>query len=344
MQRRTFLASVPSFFALPAFGKTTRNEIIFAGFGGEYQAAQAKTLFEPFTKQTGISVIQFSGDFSIAKLSEQVHSGAVGWDFMTLPARLIPVAIQDRLVQKLDYRVIRPDGIAGELVQEFSVGAVILAMALTYSTQTFAAADKAPKTWADFWDIRAFPGARGMYDGPTYTMEFALLADGVERDRLYPIDADRAFRSLDKLKGAGRKWWSSFASPGALFHDNDIVMTPWTRAIGLIRNYNVPIAVSYDGAAFSYESWAVTRDAPHAENAMRFIAWAIEAKQQARLAEAIGFGPTNKTALPLVSESLRKILPSEPANLEQGFQLSGDYWGEHLRSLTERWYDWRLKT
>ena len=36
----------------------------------------------------------------------------------------------------------------------------------------------APKTMADFFDTKAYPGKRGMRKSPKVTMEFALIADG----------------------------------------------------------------------------------------------------------------------------------------------------------------------
>ena len=36
-----------------------------------------------------------------------------------------------------------------------------------------------PKSWADFWDVKKFPGTRGLRRSAKYTLEIALLADGV---------------------------------------------------------------------------------------------------------------------------------------------------------------------
>src|SRR5256885_16366801 len=41
-----------------------------------------------------------------------------------------------------------------------------------------------------------------------FRSEFALIADGVALDKLYPIDIDRAFRSLDRIKKDVVKWRS----------------------------------------------------------------------------------------------------------------------------------------
>ena len=40
-----------------------------------------------------------------------------------------------------------------------------------------------PRNWADFWDVKKFPGARSMRNHPADNLEFALLADGVPKDK-----------------------------------------------------------------------------------------------------------------------------------------------------------------
>ena len=64
---------------------------------------------------------------------------------------------------------------------------------------------RAPASWADFWDVKKFPGKRALRKGPKYTLEFALMADGVAPKDVYKVLAgkdgqDRAFKKLDELK------------------------------------------------------------------------------------------------------------------------------------------------
>ncbi|ODV43375.1 hypothetical protein AWV79_17990 [Cupriavidus sp. UYMMa02A] len=47
-------------------------------------------------------------------------------------------------------------------------------------------------------------------------LEFALLADGVPKDKLYPIDVQRALKSLDRIKKNVVKWWDT----GAFRHNS----------------------------------------------------------------------------------------------------------------------------
>jgi putative spermidine/putrescine transport system substrate-binding protein len=191
--------------------RAAKNELVFVGFGGSYQEGQTKALFEPFEKETGIKIIQTTG-VDIAKLRAQVQSRNVEWDLISIPDRLRYTAVKDGLLMPLDYKTINAKDILPALVTEYAVGCVTIPMLLTYSTKAYPAG-KAPVTWMDYWDAKKFPGPRGMYNAPTYILEFALIADGVPKDKLYPLDVPRAFKSLDRIKGDVKVWWSQFPSP-----------------------------------------------------------------------------------------------------------------------------------
>jgi putative spermidine/putrescine transport system substrate-binding protein len=245
-------------------------------------------------------------------------------------------------LQKLDYKVIDASETLPALVADDAIGAVTIPMLLTYSTKAYPTPDKAPKSWQDFWDPKKVPGPRGLYNAPPYILEFALIADGVPKDKLYPLDVPRAFKSLDRIKAEVRVWWSQFPQPGVLLNSGEITMTPWTRGISLILE-GQPLGVSYEGAALTFESWVVPTGAPHAENAMKCINWALKAKPQAELTKYIAFGPTNKNAMQYVNPKLVPLLSSNPDNIAKGFFLSGDWWGPNLEQVTEQWNEWRLK-
>jgi putative spermidine/putrescine transport system substrate-binding protein len=317
-----------------------KNELVFVGFGGSYQDGQTKALFEPFEKETGIKVVQTTG-VDLAKLRAQVQSKNVEWDLISIPDRLRYTAVKDGLLSPLNYRTINAKDIIPALVSEYAVGCVTIPMLLTYSTKAYPAG-KAPQTWMDFWDPKKFPGPRGMYNAPTYILEFALIADGVPKDKLYPLDVQRALKSLDRIKGDVKVWWSQFPQPGVLLKSGEITMTPWTRSISFIVE-GEPLGISYDGAALTYEAWVVPKGSPNSENAMKFINWALQPKPQAELTKYIAFGPTNAKATQFVDPKLRPLLSSDPENVKKGFLLSGDWWGPNLDKVNEQWNEWRLR-
>ncbi|MBF3255739.1 extracellular solute-binding protein, partial [Pseudomonas aeruginosa] len=80
-----------------------------------------------------------------------------------------------------------------------------------------------------FWDVQRFPGKRGLRKRAIYNLEFALLADGVPREQVYPLlatraGADRAFAKLGQLKPY-IQWWEAGAQPAQWLAAGDVVMT-----------------------------------------------------------------------------------------------------------------------
>ncbi len=76
-------------------------------------------------------------------------------------------------------------------------GDLLWSTVLTYNAQKL---KQAPKSWADFWNVKDYPGKRALRKSAKFTLEIALLADGVKREDLYtvlatPEGVERAFRN-----------------------------------------------------------------------------------------------------------------------------------------------------
>lgn len=341
VKRRSLLAMVAGTAIAAPTITGAKPTLSFIGFGGEYENALQKTLFEPFERATGIKVVRGTGEPSIPIMAEQLHTGVVHTDLMTIPDRMLRLAVQEGLLQPLDFGIIKPGDIPKARVTEHSVAHAAFAMALTYSLRAFPS--DPPRTWQDFWSIERYSGSRALFDGPTYTLEFALIADGVPKDELYPLDVERAFRSLDRIRRAVMVWWTAFSRPGDLFKYSNLTMSPWSRAVSLIVNYQMRLGLSYIGAALTFENWVVPTRAPNAGNAMKFIAWAIAPERQAAFANLMGWGPTSPKALPLVGKRMQTYLPTDPQNAAAAFEFDGGWWAANARSVGEQWFEWRLR-
>ena len=314
------------------------KELVFVGFGGAYQEGQTKALFEPFEKETGIKIVQTTG-VEIAKLKAQVEAKNVEWDIISLPDRLRAPAVKEGLLEKLDYSRFSTADLIKDTVTDYCCGAVTLAMQLCYNPQSFPAG-KTPVGWLDYWNTSGFPGRRAMYANPAYTLEFALIAAGLPKDKLYPLDVEKALKSLDTFK-KDAVWWTQFPQVEQMLISQEAVMSPWTRGV-TAQLAGKPINVSYDGAAISYEGWVIPKGSKNFDNAMKFIAFATQPKPQAELVKYISFGPTNNEALPMLDPKVAALLPSHPDNYKKGFLFSGEWWGPNLPKVNERFNEWRV--
>ena len=155
------------------------EDITFVSQGGAYQEAQSKAILEPAAKKLGLTLKQDSSPKAYPIIKTQVESGKVTWDVVDLPTGDCIRGEAEGLFEKLDLALI-PNAaqIPDSLKDEYSVGYISYSTVLAYRTDAFKGAD-VPKTWADFWDTKKYPGQRSLRNLPRPTLEIALLADGV---------------------------------------------------------------------------------------------------------------------------------------------------------------------
>ena len=72
------LASGVGMLALTAGGPTVAQAetLTVVGYGGDFQAAQRKVYFEPFAKETGVTVREDEWSDNLATVESQVRSGS----------------------------------------------------------------------------------------------------------------------------------------------------------------------------------------------------------------------------------------------------------------------------
>ncbi|WP_457153836.1 ABC transporter substrate-binding protein [Mesorhizobium sp. P5_C1] len=306
-------------------------EVVIASYGGAFQDAQTKAFFEPYAKATGAKVTGTTGT-GYPKVKAMEQSGNISWDVVSAESPAFVNEVKDGLLEPLDYSVIKADGIPAEFRKQYGVGYIKFGTNLAWSKEKF------PNgvTAAQFFDP-AVKARRVMPSDPTYSLEFALMGDGVKPTDLYPLDVDRAFKVIDRVKDqiVGYKGASD---QQALIQQGEI-------DLAYIANGRVNDAIkaganwaySWDASLSDTEFWAVMKGAPHAAEAMKFINFAIQPEQQAELTRQIPYGPTNVDALKLLDPAVAKNLPSNPDNAKLGAVLDSEWWHDNYESVKARW-------
>src|SRR5690606_16724917 len=188
-----------------------------------------------------------------------------------------------------------------------------LATGFAYRTDKFP--DGGPKNWVDFWDVERFPGARGLNWYSTRVTAFALLADGVKPDELYPLDIERAFKSLDKIKPHVKVWWTGGTQSAQLLSDNEVVMNMiWIDSAVSLINRGEPVKYVVDGTLVGNTMYGVLKDSPNAENAMRLLEFMSRAEPNAEFARRLHYVPGNPEALKLFTPEEQARLPNPDIN------------------------------
>src|SRR5882757_9265130 len=190
-------------------------------YGGVWESSWKKAFFDPFTAQTGIQVRPVPG-VSFAKLKAQVQSRNFDWDVINLGDVEYAQAVLEGLLEKVDKSAAKTDQLPPQIVRDYGITSYSLGTNIVYRKDKFP--NGGPQSWADFWDVKRFPGPRCMYDRSFTCLAFALLADGVPIDKLYPMDIDRAFRKMSEIKPHIKVWWRKGSQSQQLIRDGEIDM------------------------------------------------------------------------------------------------------------------------
>lgn len=182
MKTRTLLTISAAIMATSAFAQD--KSVTIASWGGSYQEAQSKALFEPAAANTGVEVKQETyGGMSDVRL--QVSSGQVTLDIVASGSGSAARAAAEGLLEKLDFDVIDVSTFYPSLYTDYCLGGDVFSTVYAWNTETFG--DNGPQSWADFWDVEKFPGTRAYRGAVAGALEPALMADGVAPEDVYSV-------------------------------------------------------------------------------------------------------------------------------------------------------------
>ncbi len=314
------------------------ESITLANYGGAWATALSQAELKPIEKLLGITIREVTIN-SMSEVKLQVDAGAVEIDIADMGTSECVLGVQQGLWEKLDYGVIDASGLDQNLVTDYWVGGPsYYSTVLAWNTETYG--DNPPKTWADFWDVEKFPGARGLWNFPVTSLEFALLADGVAPDKLYPLDVERAFKKLREIKPHITVWWGNGAQAAQLLNDGEVDMESiWNgRATTAIKN-GAKAAFTFNQGLLDSDCLVIPKGSKKKALAMKVINLILTADLQANLPALIDYGPVNLKAFETgkISAADAKASNSSPENVKTQILQRSDWWGENLDRIQPMW-------
>jgi putative spermidine/putrescine transport system substrate-binding protein len=322
--------------AIPAWAE---DSVAVASWGGVYQDALRKAFYEPTAKDLGIKINDFTEQEGIADIRTQVKAGSVQWDIVELYGGQCQQAANEGLLEPLDYNVIHSDGIPKDLVQPYWIGLDAYSSVLAWNKNTYK--DNPPKNWADFFDTKKFPGRRAMSGfGGDVNVEVALMADGVSKDKLYPLDLDRAFKKLSEIKPNVAVWWGSGAQQGQLAQSQEVDMILiWASRITDAIKQGAPFDFTYNQGVIDVECLVIPKGSKKKDLAMKVINDFVRPDFQANLPQYSPYGPANQKAFETgkITPEMAKNSVTAPDNMALQVVLDKPWWAAHGQDVQERW-------
>jgi putative spermidine/putrescine transport system substrate-binding protein len=343
LSRRSFLgaAGAVSALGLSACGSRAGGDeplLYVNSRGGQWEQSARQHLFEPFTRDTGIEIRTVS-PLSFAQLARQVSTGSYQFDLTLLGAGEMLRAHKAELVDSIAHSRIETDRLWKGAVCMNGVSFDCFATVIGYRTDKFASAG--PRNWQQFWDVQRFPGPRSLQRHATRVLPIALLADGVPVEKLYPLELDRAFHALDRIKPHIRLWWTSAAESQQLLRDGAVdLIGLWHGQVFELIDAQAPVAMSWHHAEIDQRYWVVARGSPRAANAWRFIESCCRPERQAAFARSALSSPSNPAAFHYIDALAARHMPTAPSNYPLTFEQDIQNFGGELEAATQRFEDW----
>jgi putative spermidine/putrescine transport system substrate-binding protein len=322
-------------------GKGSKT-VVVRDSGGSYGAALQKAIYTPFTQATGIQVKVLNLDD--APLLAQIKQGRPQCDLINNSMMAHNKYVKQDALEALDrdrLKSLKSAKIPKAQITDHAIGHSFYGQCIGYRTDAFGG--KKPESWADFWDTKAFQGSRAMVhpDGDLPELEFALLADGVPMDKLYPLDVDRAFKVLTRLRPDIKKFWDSGPLPGVLLSRQEVTMsTVWDGRLADLQKQGVPVARQLNGMRRQFSGYAIAKGAANMDNAYKLMDFALSAESQAAVAKAFPSNPSSPLAYAKLTEDERNALAGAPKYYDKGFDADVDWWLKNEAAVTKRWLEW----
>jgi putative spermidine/putrescine transport system substrate-binding protein len=353
-------ATGPKPDALPFAGR----KLTVVSWGGAYTKSQIEAYHKPFAAKTGAEIASVDYDGGIAQIKTQVESGTQFWDVVDMEVADAALACGEGLLEKIDPAILPPAPDGTPAAEDFvpnavtpcAVTTILFSHIVAYNSTAFPEG-KRPTKLADFFDVAAFPGKRGLRKtSPKINLEMALRADGVAGADVYatlatPEGLARAFRKLDSIR-PHVVWWEAGAQPPQLLADREVAMT--TAYNGRIFDAkiaeNQPFEIVWDGQIQELDVLAIVKGAKNADVARAFIAFATSTQPLAEQARYIAYGPARKSSLPLVGThaatgiAMAPHMPNAPENSATAIQVDSAWWAERQEELNQKWAAWLARS
>jgi putative spermidine/putrescine transport system substrate-binding protein len=319
------------------------GQVVYSTGGGTYAEALETAFLQPFTQDTGIKVLT-TGQIDLAKLKAQIMTSTVEVDMMDVVATEVAAASRGGLLQPIDYGIVQVDKSAvlyPDAIRNDSLGLFTYTSGIGYGAQTTEA--QRPKIWKDFWDVAAFSGRRGLRSRPNETLEIALLAQGVDPKKIYPIDVAAAFKRLDAIKPHIRKWIDTTPQTVEMLQSNDLdFVNTFNGRVFATNKAGIALGYSSEQLLIELGVIAIPKGARNAKGAMALMNSMAKPERLAKFCELVAYPPIAQRAIDLLPADMKKWVPSTTSG--RNLVVDGDWWGEpgRLAQLNTQFQTWLL--
>jgi spermidine/putrescine transport system substrate-binding protein len=309
-----------------------------------------KFAFDPFTKATGVKVIDAAFTGMAAFLTQVKASYPPGGEFNI--AHLSAVYDYARYtdlgfgVELDESKIPNLKNVMSKMtntLKAISKGKLSAApydlgqTGIAYNTDKISKA-KAEELGASLLYDKSLDGKLGSWGGDHITnMWYAALHTGQDPNNI--TDEKAVWDALKEQRGMIKKYWASGSELMSLLGNGDIFATvAWSGRVGLLQKEGHPIGYLAPKGTYSWMEYMYVLKGTDLEVAQQLLNFMLE--PGAAIAVAIGQGyPTSldptKVAMP---EEVKKLPAFDPTGKLEGYKFADPaYWNGHQLDWAEKW-------
>ena len=332
IDRRTFVRGLSLIGAMPLTtlsesALAQAKELVLVNWGGESIPSYKKAFGDSFEAATGVKVVYDGSGPQPAKLRAMAQSGKIVWDLLDFNAEKAMLLDTEGLIEPIDYNIVDKNKIYPGWAYKSGAAFYIYSTVFCYDNSKLTTK---PNTWADFWDLKKFPGRRGMRKTPEGAIEACMMAAGRSIKNVYPIDLKLAVAKIKEIKSECIFWNSGSQSQDILRNGEVSMGLVWhSRAVSLFRESRGRFDWTWNQGLMNIDVLCVVKNNPGGKDAaMRLIAHAQDPNRQVELLRVLGNAPVNPMAAGLVPPELKRFDPTQPEHRAVQAELNPIWWNE----------------
>lgn len=332
-------AAVAAATAMPGRARAQARSLVLSGWGGRSVEDWRRAFTAPYEAQSGTRVDIDTAGPSAGKIRAMVESGKVAWDVCDATAAASVELGRAGLLEEIDYAIVPKATTLPQFAYRWGVGSYAYSSVIAYNADRFRG--RAPQSWADFWNVKDFPGRRLLRSDLPAMLEAALMADGVEPAKLYPLDVGRGLAKIREIK-ANCLFWKTSAEAQQLLRTQEVVMANmWSTTIAqLQRESRDRFVFTWGQGILQPAVWVVPKGNPGGKAAaMQFIRFMQGAKPSVDASISTFSGPLNPEAAPLVPAEVRAFIPTTPENLAKQVSMDVDWYADNYTKVLAQYQE-----
>ncbi len=353
ISRRTFLtltaaAAASTGLSMPWMGRALAavSEVRFDGWGGVVQDAFDKYAFQPYTKKTGIKVVQGTfgdedeiitriktskeGDFQV------VHSSGVNYYIKYVNAGFNS-EINEANIPNMK-NVLEP------MIEPFrKITPKISAVPYDYGTTGIAynnkviSDDEAKEKGVGLLFDKKYQGKVGGYADMTTRVWYAALQTGQDPNDIKDMDA--VWAKVRENRDLAKKFWSSGAELMDLLSKGEIVVTDaWSGRVAALQQQGHPIGYLDPKGSYAWmEDMLVLKGSPMPE-CEELINFMLDPETSIAVAEGQSYPPSLDPTKVKLTEKIEKLPAFDPTGSMKALTFADPiYWAKNEDAWNKQW-------